>query len=308
MTEKLKEFMFSIVYRLIYFTNDLANEIATTTNTSANYELTYKLIHELNCIHAVIDDYDDYDVKFYQPLLEELAKKAFTDITIVNLNVRPFDCWKYLPELLHYIYGNATVDSANINFHHYIIDTIVRRLLIDNIKIKIGMTPSTLAFWLPKEKSKQFGYLTHPISYHLFSSWIKTAEDISCPSSLDRAKTKCLTHYRKLMTEIKTHLDIDTLRALKISSIPIDTVNTNPNNFWKYNSYSYLLSDLCKEHFIETNQEMSELWETILYGDMPGLISTEGTIVEEVDEVEVDEVDEVDTTVIENKGWFSWLW
>ena len=45
MTENLKEFLFSIVYRLIYFTNDVANATATATNTSADYELTYKMIH-----------------------------------------------------------------------------------------------------------------------------------------------------------------------------------------------------------------------------------------------------------------------
>ena len=31
-SENIKEFMFSVVYRLIYFTNDLANTIAITKN------------------------------------------------------------------------------------------------------------------------------------------------------------------------------------------------------------------------------------------------------------------------------------
>jgi hypothetical protein len=255
--ESLKEFTFSIIYRLIYFTNDLANAAAIATNTSPNYELTYKMIHELE-----LDS-----INFYQPLLEQLAKKAFKDITLVNLKTRPLDCWKYLPEFLHYMH----TDEDDSHHMDYIIDIIVTRLLVDSVKIKLGMEPSTLAFWLPKEKSKQLGYLTHPISYHLFNSWIKTAEQIEHPSSLDRAKTKCLTHYRKMITELKTHLDIDLLREIKY---PLQTLASAPALApapVKYTSYTCLLADLCKENFIMVYEDMSKLWESSLYGDMPGL-------------------------------------
>jgi len=324
MTENLKEFLFSIVYRLIYFTNDEANAIANATNTSADYELTYKMIHELNCTYADEDlEGENTDGEsqndFYQPLLKQLAKKAFTDITATNLQARPLDCWKYMPDLLHYIYYNNMYeqpDEDDIIFHHHIIDTIVTRLLVDSVKVQLGMTPSTLAFWLPKEKSKLFGYLTHPISYHLFSNWIKTATAIAQPSSLDRAKTKCLTHYRKLITDIKTQLDVDTLRTLKTEVAPVASLTKK-----KYTSYAYLLSDLCKENFIVAHEDMSKLWETILYDDMPGLISAreeeeeeedEEEEKEEEEEEEEDEEDEeaeiVDTPPVPNTGWFSWLW
>ena len=283
--ESVKEFTFSIIYRLIYFTNDLANAEAIATNTSPNYELTYKMIHELKCLKCS-------DV-FYEPLLEQLVKKAFKDITLVNLKTRPLDCWKYLPEFLHYIHNDED-DSQDID---YIIDIIVTRLLVDSVKIKLGMEPSTLAFWLPKEKSKQLGYLTHPISYHLFNSWIKTAEQIEHPSSLDRAKTKCLTHYRKMITELKTHLDIDKLREIRYNSLLTPTPAPAPV---KYTSYAYLLSDLCKENFITVYEDMSKLWESSLYGDMPGLVSIKKE--EEEEEEEVEEVEE------KPKGWFSWLW
>ena len=323
MTENLKEFLFSIVYRLIYFTNDVANATATATNTSADYELTYKMIHELNCTYEYLEGEGESHNDFYQPLLKQLAKKAFTDITATNLQARPLDCWKYMPDLLHYIYYNNMYeqpDEDDIIFHHHIIDTMVTRLLVDSVKVQLGMTPSTLAFWLPKEKSKQFGYLTHPISYHLFSNWIKTATAIAQPSSLDRAKTKCLTHYRKLITEIKTQLDVDTLRALKTEVAPVTTVAKK-----KYTSYAYLLSDLCKENFIVAHEDMSKLWETILYDDMPGLISAldkdkdedeDEDKDEDEDEEDEDEEDEdeeedaeiVDTPPVPNTGWFSWLW
>jgi hypothetical protein len=353
-SEKVKEFMFSIVYRLIYFINDLTNQYATETNTPPNYALTYRMIHELNCV---------FDADFYQPLLKQLAKNAIADIIQINV---PVDCWRELPHLLHYIYHNNdryTPDEEDAEFYDYIIDIIVTRLLIDSVKIKLEMQPSTLAFWLPKEKSKQLGYLTHDISYHLYSTWIKTAEH---PVSLDRAKTKCLTHYRKLITELKSHLDVESLRLQKssyqqletqtqsqsqtpvrsvLSTALVSTVEavqsivqkycSKPKN--KYTSYSHLLSDLCKESFIIIREEMSELWETILYGDMPGLIDAgqqaseaehaseaevkteaEAEIEAEIEaeteaEAEASEAEQEETfidvkpVVEQTNGWFSWF-
>jgi hypothetical protein len=337
-SENIKEFNLSIIYRLIYFTNELTNQQATP-----NYALTYRMIHELNCV---------FNAEFYQPLLKQLAKNAITDIIQINLEERPLVCWQELPHLLHYIYYNNeryTPDEDDDKFFQHIIEIIVTRLLVDSVKTALDMPSSTLAFWLPKEKSKRLGYLTHPISYDLYSYWIKTAE---CPDSLDRAKTKCLTHYRKLITKLKSHLDLETLRAQhskaqhsraqhskaqhskaqqskaqhskaqhskaqhskaqhsKAQQSPGDTKSVSvlatalvstieavqsivrhycikPKN--KYNSYTHLLSDLCRESFIVKREEMSQMWHTILYGDMPELISAQA---QEQSDIEEDNIEE----------------
>jgi len=281
MSEDIKEFMFSIIYRLIYFTNELTNQ---QHKPAPNYELTYRMIHELNCV---------YDAEFYQPLLKQLAKNAITDIIHINMKERPLDCWQGLPNLLDYIY-HADDDET---FFQHIVEIIVTRLLVDSVKTALEMQPSTLAFWLPKEKSKHLGYLTHPISYHLYNSWIKTA---GCPESLDRAKTKCLTHYRKLITGLKSHIDlrahqqhrstqqnenttksvlatalVTTCEAVQsiVQQFVVPQFVGKPKN--KYNYYTHLLADLCKENFIIKREEMSQIWDTILYGDMPGLVSAQ---------------------------------
>ena len=334
-SENIKEFNLSIIYRLIYFTNELTNQQATP-----NYALTYRMIHELNCV---------FNAEFYQPLLKQLAKNAITDIIQINLEERPLVCWQELPHLLHYIYYNNeryTPDEDDDKFFQHIIEIIVTRLLVDSVKTALDMPSSTLAFWLPKEKSKRLGYLTHPISYDLYSYWIKTAE---CPDSLDRAKTKCLTHYRKLITKLKSHLDLETLRAQhskaqhsKAQQSPGDTKSVSvlatalvstieavqsivrhycikPKN--KYNSYTHLLSDLCRESFIVKREEMSQMWHTILYGDMPELISAQAQEQSDIEEdnIEEDNIEEEQqqsdddeelveiTSAAPNVGWFSWF-
>ena len=305
MSEEIKEFMFSIIYRLIYFTNELTN----LNQTAPNYELTYRMIHELNCV---------YDNGFYQPLLKQLAKNAITDIIHINMKERPLDCWQGLPNLLDYIY-HADDDET---FFQHIVEIIVTRLLVDSVKTALEMQPSTLAFWLPKEKSKHLGYLTHPISYHLYNSWIKTA---GCPESLDRAKTKCLTHYRKLITGLKSHIDLraqhrstqqhrstpqneNTTKSVLATALvtTCEAVQSivqqfvvpqfivpqfvgKPKN--KYNYYTHLLADLCKENFIIKREEMSQIWDTILYGDMPGLVSAQAQQQSDIEEEDIEEED-----------------
>jgi len=350
-TEHLKEFMFSVVYRLIYFINDIANASTSKSisTSNANYKLTYNLIYELTCI------YDD----FYRPLLKQLAEKAFRDIININLKTRPLDCWNEITPFLHTLYTADRCQVDDDEFYNNVIELIVNRLQIDDIKIRLDMQPSTLSFWLPKEKSKMFGYLTHSISYTLFSGWIETAESIKNknPDSLDRAKTKCLTYYRKQISNLREKLDLETLMTLR-TNYENEDQNANANrsllstalvstfeavqsiiyesnqNKNKYNSYAYLLSDLCTEKFIRVREEIAEQWESILYGDMPGLITAqvqeeqndeveqveqedeedaeqEEEQVEEQAEQEEEQVEQVDPEPVvnnhKNSGWFSWL-
>jgi len=273
MTENLKEFMFSVLYRFIFFTNDL--KCSTSEKHRSYGTLSYKMTSVLYNINCSTDD-------FYKPLMQQLGKNALSEIITINLTENPNNCWEDVIKFCDYIHLDNT-------FFNYVIDIIVERLLIDSVKIKLGMEPSTLSFWLPKEKNKQYGYLTHHISYKLYPQWIKSAGTKSY--SLYKAKRKCLTHYRNTINNLKTYLDIDMLKQYKYTQLPT-IVNTNMKN--KYNSYCYLLSDLCREDFIYKREEFSILWDKILYGDMPALTNYENKIDKDI-------LDENEETIVDNE-------
>ena len=336
LTEQQKLELFIPIYRLIHVTNDFMS-------SNGSYELAYKQICILgecprNFVSAVQREYEyEYEYNFYRPLMTELAKKAFSEITSINIERRPDDCWREITQLCNYLYysPHVSIDNKcvdNQSLFNYIIHFIIYQLNEDNSAIQMGITPSTLAFWLPKEKSKrQFGYLTHIISYNMFKKWLMTAEK---KSSLYRAENKCLTHYRKLISKLKVYLDLNALRNLSEEYKCGDRLDRSKqadqaDHTNEYSSYNHFVYTLCNEFTSDETQEIIDLWNEVLYGDMPELIEGEvedegegdvedegeGDVEcegegedEEGDEDEdEDEEDDQTTPQKESKGWFSWF-
>lgn len=63
--------------------------------------------------------------------------------------------------------------------------------------------PTLLAKWVPREKSKKFGWLFKSLACHYFSSYLKTA---TTKEQMKKAILKCKTEYRKLISNINVRI------------------------------------------------------------------------------------------------------
>ena len=101
---------------------------------------------------------------------------------------------KYLLNHLRTIYGEELL-SANYLFKA-IVTAAMDQLRLD---AREGATDKTLiARWLPREKSKKFGWQAKHFATEYFSEWASTGGT--------SARRKCLTHYRQLLGRLNVDL------------------------------------------------------------------------------------------------------
>lgn len=126
----------------------------------------------------------------------------------------PYGSWKDLKYLIYHITRKCDerympipdVGDAD-EFIEYLIELAVERINKDAWTEK----PSLCARWIPREKSKKFGYIFRWIAEANFKDWIGTAtaaqERKHNPALLMAARRKAHTHFRKLLTDVNRRLN-----------------------------------------------------------------------------------------------------
>ena len=111
---------------------------------------------------------------------------------------------KYLLNHLKEIYGESVLVEKKI--FKFIINLMTDQLLIDTLSCglnsdeKISSTPSLLAKWAPREKSRKFGWQTKYLATNYFKEWYKDRKNPKL------ARKKCCTYYRKLIANLNKKL------------------------------------------------------------------------------------------------------
>ena len=291
LTENLKRFMCYTLYRFIFLINE----------TTSSNETVYKMLFVLtNCNEANFFGcpcpYDN-QILFYKPFLKQMAREGLQNVININMIKNPKECWKGIKQLCDMLFYN----EADLVLFNHTIEVIVNQLLLDNMNMLLDCKISTLSEWLPKERCKTFGYLTRYISGKLNEMWdVSSENNYTSPKKINNRN---LMYYRKFINQLKRKLYID---EPSINLIPLFSPDNNkPYSFYesnniichatKYSSYNQLLDSIHKTNILIKNQEeFIDLWENILYGDIPNLIGdldipTKDKVKAEVKEEEVKE-------------------
>ena len=143
-------------------------------------------------------------------MINNLAEKALLSTVKLEGHDHAYGCWKDMKYFLRYLYSlnGITGPCRKLPIFKAAISCIVAQLKKDST----SDTPSLLAKWIPREKSKKFGWLAKYIACDYYSEWF--VNNLHPEKQLDphydskcAAARKCLTHYRKLIARLNQKLN-----------------------------------------------------------------------------------------------------
>jgi hypothetical protein len=117
-----------------------------------------------------------------------------------------YGSWKDFKYFLNYLRDNVATETEKETFTTWPICkyaiTLMTLQLQKDAELLTGNSSgiSLLAKWLPREKSKPFGWIAKLVACNYFKKWIQVN------ANNPQAEKKCLTHYRTLIASINKHL------------------------------------------------------------------------------------------------------
>ena len=174
-------YVLSLIVKMIAHTRDIVSG-------KGEYELAYMMIYELHTFYP------------------ELAEIIFVEITNSTHNKQPLGSWKDFKYLANYF---KTYGGEEHVFIKFMINETLKQLRIDlsqfiSKKWSDQHSPSIslLAKWIPREKSKSFGWLFKRLAEQFNNKYVISASQMS----LERAKKKCYTRFRKTVNDLNKYL------------------------------------------------------------------------------------------------------
>jgi len=215
--------------------------------------VAYKMIAHTR---DIIEGKGEYSLAYMQILVwnefyPNLAKFAL--LKFVSDEGHPFGSWKDIKYFCNYCKENGVSRSDPIMIFAF--ETVNEQLRKD---IEHPDDQSLLAKWIPRSKSKRFGWIFDELALLYFNEYIKTAKT---PSQLQRAISKCKMSYRKLVASLNKKLDTvqikqcgntwDTIDHSKTTSITISKQKTAFMNLNKNGTRRTIKDDRikCAENF-----------------------------------------------------------
>lgn len=245
-----------LLYKMIGNTRDIINGKGERTLTYMMITVWYDFFPEL---------------AFYA--LHSLVHSPTTN------NSHPYGSWKDMKYFCQYL------RFKSMNEEHPLIQECIKiinsQLLIDSYS-KTNDIISLVSKWIPREKSKKFGWLFNYLAYDYFKHYIESANSLF---SLINSKLKCKTHYRMLISKLNKKLDTLQIKqcSKEWSTIDFDNVTSISLN----NNQKCFLNDkeiddkdriTCEENFkkyienCKLNSELnSNLNKTSIKGTKIGL-------------------------------------
>jgi hypothetical protein len=160
------------LYKLTAYTRDIISG-------KGEYQLTYMLIKEW------------YD------FFPQLALNMLTHLVHKDNSDHPFGSWKDMKYFSKYCLSNGVPINHEMIAHCI---SLINHQLKEDIK---SDNPSLLAKWIPREKSS-FGQMYEPLACDYFKEYLQTAKS---DVSKNKAKMKCKTHYRQLISSLNKKLE-----------------------------------------------------------------------------------------------------
>lgn len=183
----------SILYRMIGHTRDIIDG-------KGEYTLSYMMVHTW--------------YEFF-PNLALFALRCFVDLG--DRKVHQYGSWKDLKYFCEYCKSKGSdVNSELIQFCVCLINTQIKKdyanYLLNNNDVSLA------AKWAPREKSS-FGWLYEALATNYFNEFLETARN---EVQISKAKLKCKTEYRKVLSALNRRIDTLQVRQCEQTWSSID--------------------------------------------------------------------------------------
>lgn len=215
-----REKYISVLYRMMLYTRDIIDG-------KGEYQLFYMLLAEWVKLSVQLrisnsnsnggaagngnDDSSNDSNEKKADCIDMMANNAVDSLVYLKDDQHPYGSWKDIKYLLTYLRTRRDIGQPVyvLPIFKHTITLAVEQLRKD----ELSEAPSLLGRWLPREKSKKFGWLAKHIACEYFSSWLLdggvsvTAKDKKNIVLSNRSgERKCLTYYRKLLAGLNRKL------------------------------------------------------------------------------------------------------
>ena len=191
-TETNKKYII-IMYKLIGYTRDIINGKGEAQLTYMLISGLYKFSQSSDC-----DPNDKYKII-------AMATNALESLVRLDNGEHPYGSWKDLKYFCNYhIPENKRSDEDLKELKDPLFTTAVNLICGQLQCDEHAHVKSLVAKWIPREKSKKFGWLTSYIAMKYYNKWI--TPNLS-PIQYKIAKRKCLTHFRQLVSKINKEIN-----------------------------------------------------------------------------------------------------
>ena len=201
----------SLIYRMMLHTRDI---VCGKGEYSIFYILLSEWVHlaeRLKTINPVEKCKKMHENRIV--CIEKLINDAVDSLVYLEGHDHPYGSWKDMKYFLNYLRSRRDISRSVVElpvFKH-IIEIIVKQLAKDATGVN---HPTLLAKWLPREKSKKFGWIAKHIACNYYSHWlinngdsVTLKDDRKIILSNKFSERKCLTHYRQLIASINRTLN-----------------------------------------------------------------------------------------------------
>ncbi len=240
--------------------NIIMSGIKTTDKSSSDYKMCidmgvimFKILAQTRDIicgkgeymlfYVMLLEWAKVDFRFFEYVIETLVydtqdntgNTGNTDVGNAKPTQHPLGSWKDMKYFLTYM-KEQLLGSSNCNvegnsqlyskFVNKIVNLINEQLRIDALSLEKGGTSfSLVARWVPREKSKKFGWLYYYLATNYSQHQIPS--DSSHPS-YERAVNRAFMIYRKVISAINKKLDTTQVKQCggKWSEINFDNVTS----------------------------------------------------------------------------------
>lgn len=198
-----------VLYKIMLHTRDIING-------RGEYQLFYEFLTEWVKLAVelqyIMENKSDVDIYYKKKAywINQFANKAIYYDVYQSSNSKPYGCWKDIKYFLTYLRSRNDIKTT---IYRLPIFTFIIQMVVNQLRKDVNSdSPSLLAKWLPREKSKKFGWLAKHFAYEYFSKWISNTEvsinhnDKPIYIAKHTAERKCLTHYRRLLATINRRL------------------------------------------------------------------------------------------------------
>ena len=244
--------MNNLFYKLIAYTRDIKG--------LGSYNHAYMLVVEL--------------FKFGYKYEGQVNKEAIQNnaYLLVESFAKKYGSWKDIKYFLNYyvedVYKDKQADISKDNFINKIIKLVCKQLREDS--------NSLIAKWLPREKSKKFGWLTPLFAREYYCEWF--SENMSA-GQYKAATRKALTHFRQLISKLNKQLE--TTQTYQCTNnwsqinfnknVTKNTMNKQKNEFSCVNKYLNSSNVYSMEQSIKTWDMILKELTNIRYNDLGNL-------------------------------------
>ena len=209
-THTLKIEYVKVIFKLIGYTRDIISG-------KGEYKLAYMLISDL---YNFSNKYSDKVDKVDKSKIEKMCKEAIKMLVFDN-GEHPYGSYK---DLKYFCNSHLTTSYERINYNNLnkkdilieeVVEIICERLKED----EASPNKSLLAKWIPREKSKKFGWITSIIAKKYYSEWFDKYIIMS-QAQYKAALRKALTHFRQLISILNK-----TINTVQINQCENDLMN-----------------------------------------------------------------------------------